>query len=143
MGLFNKRHIQPPTIPDTIPDMATIILEKVGLQEPKIQLQVYTMVGIVIAIAIIRWLTHTPVQSLAGKRTVDLSALNDAIMYKEVFMTYLGAALLEPVMAIAAMEEAGQELIINIFTLASICWWTWMVTDGFDYADICQSFKYQ
>jgi hypothetical protein len=97
------------------------------------------MVAIVITIAIIRWLTRTPVQSFSGKRTLDLSALNSAIMYKEVFMAYLNAALLEPVLAIGGMEEVvGQELAINVFTLASICWWIWVVTDGFDYTDVCQ-----
>jgi hypothetical protein len=98
----------------------------------------------VIGIASVRFLTRSPTQSLAGARTLDLSALNDAIMCKEVFMAYLNAALLEPVLAIGGMEEVvGQELAINIFTLASICWWIWMVTDGFDCADVCQSFKYQ
>lgn len=94
------------------------------------------------AVVLLRILQYQ--DGLGGTRTLDLSALNDACMYKEVFMAYLNAALLEPVLAIGGMEEAvGEELLINIFTMGSICWWIWLVTDAFDYADICQRYKYR
>jgi hypothetical protein len=142
MGLFARFRPPPKEEPVTV---ITRIMERLGLPKPQIQLlEWFTMAAIIIAIAIVRFLTRNKVQSLAGKRTLDLSALNDAIMCKEVFLAYLNAALLEPVLAIGGMEEVvGQELAINIFTLTSIFWWIWMVTDGFDYADVCQSFKYQ
>jgi len=141
MGLF-PRHRQPEKEEPVV--ISTTILQNLGLEQEAIHLQLYCMVAIVITIAIVRWLTRTPLQSFSGKRTLDLSALNSAIMYKEVFMAYLNAALLEPVLAIGGMEEVvGQELAINVFTLASICWWIWVVTDGFDYTDVCQCFKYQ
>ena len=54
----------------------------------------------------------------------------------QVFLAYLNAALLEPVLAIAGMEAAeGPQLLINTLTLISIFWWIWLVTDAFDWAD--------
>jgi len=83
-------------------------------------------------------------QSSRGKHILDLSALNDANICKDVFLAYLNAALLDPVMAIGGMEETTrQEMLINVVTLGSICTWIWLITDAFDYTDVCQSFKYQ
>lgn len=114
------------------------------LEEPEIQLQISCMALFIASIAFIRLLTGSRLKSLNGDHVLDLSALNDACMYKEVFLAYLNAALLEPVLTIGGMQEGmGQKLAINIFTLGSICWWIWMVTDAFDYTDICQSFKYK
>lgn len=74
---------------------------------------------------------------------LDLSCLNDCANFKEVFLSYLQAALLEPVLAIGGMERAqDMEFIINVLTLISICWWIWLITDAFDFTDVMQVFKY-
>lgn len=114
------------------------------VDDTQLRFQLYAMAIFIVSAAAVRLLTGSRINHPNGVRVLDLSALNDACMYKEVFLAYLNAALLEPVMAIAGMEEVvGQELAINIFTLGSICWWIWMVTDAFDYNDVCQSFKYR
>ena len=114
------------------------------LTEPE-HVPVMAMVTFMLIIASLRILLHqSRLRALEGTHKLDLSNLNNAVMCKEVFLAYLNAALLEPVLAIGGMEEVkGNELVINIFTLGSICWWIWMITDAFDYFDVAQSFKYQ
>lgn len=139
MGPFSRFRPQ-----ENAPVASQSLSEAMGLEEPEIQFQLFCMASFVLSVFVVRLLSRGSIQTLSGKHNLDLSALNDASLCKEVFLAYLNAALLEPVLAIGGMEEVvGQELAINIFTLASICWWTWMVTDGFDYTDVCQSFKYQ
>ena len=146
MGLFERfRHIEEDIVVDSSPTNFTMMdtLAK-ELEEPEIRLQVMGIVTFMIVIGTLRLMNQKRLKALEGEHVLNMSALNDASMYKEVFLAYLNAALLEPVLAIGGMEEVkGQELIINIFTLGSICWWIWMVTDAFDYTDVCQTFKYQ
>lgn len=80
-----------------------------------------------------------------GRRhALNFAALNEAVLYKELFLAYLGAALIEPVLAIAGMEEAeGASLVINAVTLLAICWWMWIITDAFDFSDVMQAYKYR
>ena len=112
--------------------------------DPEIQLQLCGMAIFITMIVLIRFCTSSRFRALRGKHILDLSALNDANICKDVFLAYLNAALLEPVMAIAGMDETTrQETIINVVTLGSICSWIWLITDAFDYTDVCQSFKYQ
>ena len=115
------------------------------LEEDEIRWQIMAMVTFMSIIAALRLLSYTRVKaSLEGEHHLSLHALNDAICHKEVFLAYLQAAILEPVLSVVGMEEVkGQELLINVFTLGSIFWWIWMVTDAFDYADIMQNFTYQ
>jgi hypothetical protein len=107
------------------------------------QIQVTAILMFVTTLAILRYFSR--LTALQGQHVLDLSSLNSTVMYKEIFMAYLSAAILEPIMSISDMESSGMssELIINIFTLGSICWWMWMVTDAFDHADVMQQYKYQ
>jgi len=144
MGLFARFREKAlnSSVSGGVNDVLGSITKELGA--PEILLQLYVMAGFIVGIAILRLLTTNRLKALSGVHVLDLSALNDACMYKEVFLAYLNAALLEPVLAIGGMEDVvGQELAINVFTLGSICWWIWMVTDAFDYTDICQNFKYQ
>ena len=137
MGVLNRFR---QAAPAAEADAASTVLD-----DPEVQIPVVAMATFMAVIASLRFLMHNSrLRSLEGKHVLDLSALNNACMCKEVFLAYLNAALLEPVLAIGGMEEVkGQELIINIFTLGSICWWIWMITDAFDYFDVAQCFKYQ
>ena len=145
MGPFDRfRHPAEPgnvkvdDVTTTAADLAATVLT-----EPHVP--VMAMVTFMVIIASLRILLHqSRLRALEGTHKLDLSNLNNAVMCKEVFLAYLNAALLEPVLAIGGMEEVkGNELIINVFTLGSICWWIWMITDAFDYFDVAQSFKYQ
>lgn len=98
---------------------------------------------ILLSIVVIRTFGQNRLKNLQGERVITLSALNDVTMFKEVFLAYLNAAMLEPVLGIGGMEEfKAEEFVINILELGSICWWIWLVTDAFDFQDITQHFKY-
>lgn len=147
MGLFNrfqKKEVHVPSHGTPHGTRSILGFMAKEFEEPEIQLQICAMTIFISTIAFFRLLTSRRLNAPNGKRVLDLSALNDASMCKEIFLAYLNAALLEPVLAIGGMEEAmGQELVINIITLGSICSWIWLITDAFDYTDVCQSFKYQ
>lgn len=84
-------------------------------------------------------------QQMVGERLLSMSKLNDAMMFKEVFMAYLNAAILEPVLTIAGEEPeltpAG--LAVNLAMMFSIGWWIFILTDAFDTSDVQLTFLYQ
>jgi len=113
------------------------------LEDPDIQNQILALLTFIACITALRVLGVQRISLLRGEHILNVRALNEASLYKEVFLAYLNAALLEPVLAIAGMEEvAGEELVISILTLVSICWWIWLVTDAFDFADVLQHYKF-
>ena len=146
-GLFQRyRRVEQAPIEDVVMDSSSFLVDSTMaiVQEPTLRAQLMAMATFLVVILSMRLMSRSRLKALTGEHVLDLSALNDAAMYKEVFLAYLNAALLEPVLAIGGMENVqGQELVINVFTLGSICWWIWMVTDAFDYTDVCQMFKYQ
>jgi len=90
-----------------------------------------------------RLLSASRIKALKGERLLKLTNLNDVNLVKEVFLAYLNAAILEPILAIGGMEEVvGTQLAMNILMLGSICWWIWLITDAFDFEDVTQHFKY-
>lgn len=108
-----------------------------------IQNEALAMIAFIACIAGLRLVNGKRTSLLRGEHILNIKSLNDVNMYKEVFLAYLNAALLEPVLAIAGMEEVvGEKLIISILTLVSICWWIWLVTDAFDCTDVMQHFKF-
>ena len=94
---------------------------------------------------VIRSTNAARIKQLNGERVLNMSNLNNAKLFKEVFLAYLNAALLEPVLAIVSGNESttGPQVAINLLTLGSIFWWIWLITDAFDYGDVAQQFKYQ
>lgn len=76
-------------------------------------------------------------------RTLSMPALHEVLLTKEVFMAYLGSALLEPLIAIVGSERiSGRELLVNLSQLAGLLWWTHLLLDAFDASDVVQSFTY-
>ena len=66
------------------------------LTEPEIHVPVTTMMTIMVIIGTLRILFNkSHLKAVEGTHTLDLGALNNACMYKEVFLAYLNAALLE------------------------------------------------
>ena len=129
MGLFQRQ--KPVETPDPL-EMVDSLGGDLSDNE-EFRLQVMGIVTFLVVILSLRLMNQSRLKALTGEHVLDLSALNDTVMYKEVFLAYLNAALLEPVLAIGGMEEVkGQELVINVLTLGSICWWIWMVTDAFE-----------
>ena len=122
--------------------VSSMIMEDL-LHPDTIQLQVTVMIILISLAATLRFLSKKRLQALQGEHTLDLSALNDSSLYKEVFIAYLNAAILEPVLTIGGSETLkSSELIINILTLISICWWIWIITDAFDFTDVMQYYKF-
>lgn len=105
--------------------------------------QVTAMSIFIGTIFVLRVFNSGRLKALSGEHVLDISALNDANLFKEVFLAYLNAAVLEPILAIGGMQEVeGIQLVIELFTLGSICWWIWLITDAFDFEDITQFYKY-
>jgi hypothetical protein len=77
-------------------------------------------------------------------RALDISALARVTLVKEVFMAYLGAAILEPLLAIANTDSnaTGKELFVTVMELLSLIFWFYMLTDAFDTSDTAASFVY-
>ncbi|CAJ1952322.1 unnamed protein product [Cylindrotheca closterium] len=102
------------------------------------------VLGVMIAaILILRLASERRLKMLSGEHTLKMAALNDAVLFQEVFLAYLNAALLEPILAIGGMEEVkGGEFAINALSAAAICWWIWLLTDAFDFTDVVQFFTY-
>jgi len=124
-------------------EVADVIQEYVVEASVEVKLQVAFIVIFITVIYAIRTLTPERIRAMKGPQTLVLVNLNTAIYFKEVFLAYLNAALLEPVLAIAGMEQAeGLHLVINLFTIVGICMWIYVVTDAFDYTDVTQQFKY-
>lgn len=64
-------------------------------------------------------------------------------LFKEVFLAYLNASILEPILAIGGLEEADPtQIVISLLSLGSICWWIYLITDAFSFEDVTQFFKY-
>ena len=77
-------------------------------------------------------------------RALDISALARVTLVKEVFMAYLGAAILEPLLAIANTDSNanGKELFVTVLELLSLIFWFYMLTDAFDTSDTAAGFVY-
>lgn len=77
-------------------------------------------------------------------RALDISALAQVTLVKEVFMAYLSAAILEPLLSIANTESnaTGKELFVTVMELLSLIFWFYMLTDAFDTSDTAASFVY-
>lgn len=138
MGLFKRKKSDP--------DLATTIVEEAcstfwGDESSKTQTLILCI--LVAAILILRLASTRRLNQLTGEHTLVISALNEAVLFQEVFLAYLNAALLEPILAIGGMEEVvGSELAINVLSGAAICWWIWLLTDAFDFTDVVQHFTY-
>jgi hypothetical protein len=79
----------------------------------------------------------------ARECVLKISELNNTTLVKEVFLAYLNAALLEPVLTIGGMEDLNkEEFFLNLFELLSLCWWIWLLTDAFDFFDVMQFYKF-
>lgn len=105
--------------------------------------QALVLVVLIVSILLLRLASERRLKRLSGEHILKMSCLNDAVLFQEVFLAYLNAALLEPILAIGGMEEVkGGEFAINALSAAAICWWIWLLTDAFDFTDVVQFFTY-
>jgi len=122
------------------------ILEEIeygfGVEFEEYKTQVTALAIFLGTIFLFRFLSTRRLKALYGEHLLDLSALNDALLFKEVFLAYLNAAVLEPILSIGGMDEMSIPIVIDLLTLVSICWWIWLITDAFDFQDVTQYYKY-
>ena len=113
------------------------------LEEPEFQLQVTGISIFLSTLFVLRFLITSRMKKLSGEHVLDLTQLDRAILAKEVFLAYLNAALLEPVLTFSAMEQLDlSSIMIETLTFLSLCWWIWLVSDAFSCDDVVQQFRY-
>ena len=83
----------------------------------------------------------TPMKKTA---VLNLPALNRVNIFKECFLGYVNAGMLEPIMAIASSEYdvTTRSLFINIAQLLGLFSWLYLLSDAFDITDTQQAYVY-
>lgn len=74
-----------------------------------------------------------------------MPALNRVNIFKECFLGYVNAGMLEPIMAIASSDYdvTTRSLLLNTFQLLGLFSWLYLLSDAFDISDTQQAFVYQ
>lgn len=113
------------------------------IEEPDFRTQITGVSIFLTTLFLLRFLITSRTKKLTGEHVLDLPELDKAILAKEVFLAYLNAALLEPVLTFSAMEQLDfPTIIIESLTFLSLCWWIWLVSDAFSCDDVVQQFRY-
>lgn len=74
---------------------------------------------------------------------LNMAALNRVNVFKECFLGYVNAGMLEPIMTIASEDELTiRGLIINTCQLIGLFSWLYLLSDAFDITDTQQGFIY-
>ena len=80
----------------------------------------------------------------ARARVVDMGALNRVVTFKEVFLAYLGAGMLEPLLTMASADAlTAKDALVNTLQLLGLCVWIYLLSDAFDTSDVVQAFVYR
>lgn len=83
----------------------------------------------------------TPMKKQA---VLNMHALNRVNLFKECFLGYVNAGMLEPIMAIASSDYdmSTRSLVINLAQLLGLFSWLYLLSDAFDCTDTQQAFVY-
>jgi len=82
----------------------------------------------------------TPMKTHA---TLNMASLNKVNIFKEVFLGYVNAGMLEPILAIASSDDPSTKaLVINLAQLCGLFSWLYLLTDAFDNSDTQQAYVY-
>jgi hypothetical protein len=126
-------------------DEDSLAMLEEALEEPEVQSQILFFLTFVGMLLSLRILTSRDTKTLSGEHVLNMHNLNDAILIKEVVLSFLNAAILDPVLAIGSLENDSSDfwikLMTNIFELMSLCWWIFVITDAFDYNDVMFQYK--
>lgn len=90
----------------------------------------------------VRW--YGTVISMKKRAILDMHALNRVNVFKECFLAYVNAGMLEPILAIASSEYdiSTKALVINLLQLGGLFSWVYLLSDAFDISDTQQAFVY-
>jgi len=100
------------------------------------------LLGILYVMVIFRSRNRTKV---SGTHELSLYNLNTVNGLKDIFLGYLGSAMLDPIMTIFNLESLEgnvYELVVAINSLFAIYMWIYLVTDVFDTNDVLSFFRY-
>jgi len=91
--------------------------------------------------AVQRYSAATPMKK---KATLNMAALNRVNVFKECFLGYVNAGMLEPILAIASSDYdvTTRSLLINLAQLLGLFSWLYLLSDAFDISDTQQAFIY-
>ncbi|KAL1523250.1 hypothetical protein AB1Y20_018200 [Prymnesium parvum] len=77
------------------------------------------------------------------KADLHMGALNRVNVFKECFLGYVNAGMLEPIIAIASDDVlSARALVINMCQLIGLFSWLYLLSDAFDITDTQQGFIY-
>jgi hypothetical protein len=141
MGLFNRKKLVEAVDPSFISVEIDYISEQ--LSDEGVQLQLMAMTTFIAILFSLRMTSKNRAKGLGGEHVLSIHGLNNVNLFKEVFLSYLNAAILEPILTIGGMETSNTtQIIINLLSLGSICWWIYLITDAFSFEDVTQFFRY-
>lgn len=115
-------------------------------------IQTAILIAFLLILVIIRFRDGKRLNKLSGEYVLHIQELNNAKILGQVFMSYLQAAILEPILRIVEIGaivdptldyDYYSKLVLQILVLGSLCWWIWLLTDAFDYVDVVQQYKYR
>jgi len=82
-------------------------------------------------------------QKMQEKAVLNMAALNRVNVFKECFLGYVNAGMLEPIMALAGEDDiTPRALIVNVSQLIGLFSWLYLLSDAFDITDTQQNFIY-
>ena len=75
-------------------------------------------------------------------RIVRLASIGRADEFQDIFMGYLCAGILEPLVAIGSASEGkhNELIVLNVLQLLSLCAWLVLLNDAFGTSDVSQAF---
>ena len=81
---------------------------------------------------------------MSKEATLDMRALNRVNIFKECFLGYVNAGMLEPILAIASSDYdvSTKSLVVNFCQLLGLFSWLYLLSDAFDISDTQQAFIY-
>lgn len=111
MGIFNRGKGKED--PSFITEEISYISEQ--LHDEGVQTQLMAMITFIAILLALRMISRNLVKGLGGEHLLSIHGLNNVNLFKEVFLAYLNAAILEPVRILATVSRA------LMFTRCSEC----------------------
>ena len=131
--------------PEPVPWLDVSAVEAFGLPEWLDALSVReSLVACVFIIFLVGNQLYGRITPMKKTATLDMPALNRVNIFKEVFLGYVNAGMLEPILAIASSDYdiTTKSLITNMSQLLGLCSWLYLLTDAFDVTDTQQAYIY-
>ncbi len=141
MGWSKKAEIPP--APEPEPTWQDALNKPAFDWMPELSVIELTLLSIFMTFLLGTWMygRSTPMKK---KAVLNMAALNRVNIFKECFLGYVNAGMLEPIMAIASSEYdvTWHSLFINACQLLGLFSWLYLLSDAFDMTDTQQAFVY-